>query len=89
MIVYGLSAIMLLLVCLVTPSSPHLAGTFVFFLFCLEFPDYSGPLSFFVFIPRVTIFFFVYCCQNMKNKKNRSLPVYFQFFTNPADELWH
>jgi len=73
----------MLVVCLVTPP---LAGTFVFFLFCLEFPDYPGSLSFFVFIPRVTWLpyfplFIVHCCQNhcCQNVflKNRRLPVYF------------
>jgi len=51
----------------------RLAGTFVFFLFCSEFPDYPGPLSFFVFIPRVSWLpyfplFIVHCCQNIKKK---------------------
>jgi len=35
--------------------------SFVFFLFCLEFPDYPGPLSFFVFIPRVTCYHIFLC----------------------------
>jgi len=50
MILYGLSVIMLLVVCLVT----LLGWNLCIFLFCLEFPDYPGPLSFFVFIPPVT-----------------------------------
>jgi len=61
MIVYGLSVIMLLVVCLV--ASP-LAETL---LFCLEFPDYPGPLFFFVFIPPVTIF--VLCSLSIVVKK--------------------
>jgi len=45
MIVYGLTVIMLLVVCLVTPP---LGWDLCIFLFCLAFPDYPGPLSFFV-----------------------------------------
>jgi len=86
-IVYGLSVIMLLVVCLV--SSP-LAGDLYIFLFCIEFPDYPDPLSFFVFISPVTIF--VLCSLSIVVKIQKKIVAYrfsFDFLASPADELWH
>jgi len=90
MIVYGLSAIMLLVVCLVTTP---LAGTFVFFLFCLEFPDYSVPcpvLYLFLGLPGYHIFL----CSlpivvKIYKKKIVAYWFIFDFLASPADELWH
>jgi len=57
---------------------------------CLKFPDYLGPMSFFVFIPLVMVTIIVQCLElSIVVKKNRSLSVYFRFLASPADELWY
>jgi len=85
MIVYGLSVIMLLVVCLVTPP---LGWGLCIFLFCLEFPDYPDPLSF-VFISLVTVF--VLCSLSIVDKKKKTVAYrcIFDFLASPADELWY
>jgi len=63
------------------------------FLFYLEFPDYPGPLLFFVFILRVTwlpYLSFVHCPLIKKRKKKIVAYLFiFDFLASPADELWH
>jgi len=79
MIVYGLTVIMLLVVCLVTPS---LAGTFCIFLFLLRIFWLPGFLVLFcIYFSGYLITIFVLYSLAIVVKKNRSLPVYFRFFS--------
>jgi len=63
------------------------------FLFCLIFPDFPRPLSFFVFISPVIwlpYLSFVHCpLLTKKKKKIVASRFFFDFLASPADELWH
>jgi len=63
------------------------------FRFCLEFPDYQGPLSFFVFIPQVTwlpyLSFIPFPFLSKYEKKIVAYWFIFDFLASPVDELWH